>query len=282
VSRGLGPTGVGGAEGTVFDQVAADYDRVRPDYPEELVDAACVRAGLRRGSRVAEVGCGTGKLTAALLARGLDVDAVDPGAAMVAVARDRLAGAAVRFHVVPFEQVELPAGAFGAVFSATAFHWVDPGVSWAKSARLLRPGGALALLTHVGAGTELDEAYLAAWREVLPEAAEWSARDPETLTAGVEERIGDVSKVWSWLTKRDLVSPDATRLFADVQVARVALEHEETVEESLAHTRTTSAYLNLDAGRRARLEELLRAAFARAGGVSRGTTFAILVSARRR
>ncbi len=31
--------------------------------------------------------------------------------------------------------------------SATAFHWIDPEVGWAQAARLLRPGGWLALLT---------------------------------------------------------------------------------------------------------------------------------------
>jgi SAM-dependent methyltransferase len=201
---------------------------------------------------------------------------------MVAVARRRLAGAAVRFHVVPFEEAALPERAFGAVFSATAFHWVDPAVSWARAAHLLRPDGVLALLTHVGAGTELDEEYLAAWREVLPGAAEWSARDPEALRAGIEERRADVSRVWSWLTKRDVARAEAARLFGDVEVASVAIEREETVEASLALTRTTSAYLNLDADRRLRLEQLLRAAFGRAGGVSRSTSLAILVSARRR
>jgi SAM-dependent methyltransferase len=230
---------------------------------------------------VVEVGCGTGKLTAALVERGLDVDAVDPGAGMVAVARTRLGDAPVRFHVVPFEQVELPPGAFGAAFSATAFHWVDPAVSWAKVAALLRPGGVLALFTHVGARTELDDVYLAAWRAVLPEAADWGARDPDMLWTGVEERRADVTRVWSWLTKRDLKNPAAARLFADVRVARVAIEEEETVEESLALTRTTSAYLNLDAERRARLEELLREAFASAGS-RRSTSFATLVTARRR
>jgi SAM-dependent methyltransferase len=265
----------------VFDAIAADYDRVRPSYPPALVDEACARAGLEPGARVVEVGCGTGKLTAALVERGLDVDCVDPGAAMVEVARQRLAGTSARFHVVPFEQVELPPGAFGAVFSATAFHWVDPSVSWPKAAALLRPGGVLALLTHVGARTELDDEYLAAWRAVLPEAAEWGARDPDMLWTGVEERRGDVARVWSWLTKRDVKNPRAARLFADVQVARVAVEEEETAEESIALTRTTSAYLNLDAERRARLEELLRDAFARAGA-RRSTSFATLVTARRR
>ncbi|MDQ3822315.1 MAG: class I SAM-dependent methyltransferase [Actinomycetota bacterium] len=109
--------------GLRFDGIAEDYDRSRPSYPDELVDRACSRAALRPGSKVVEVGCGTGKLTLALVARGLHVEAVDPGSNLVAFARSRLAGSPVRFHVARFEDVELPAGAFDAVFSATAFHW---------------------------------------------------------------------------------------------------------------------------------------------------------------
>ena len=46
--------------GKLFDQVAAEYDRRRPSYPDELVDRACRAAGLTDGDRVLEVGCGTG------------------------------------------------------------------------------------------------------------------------------------------------------------------------------------------------------------------------------
>lgn len=64
---------------------------------------------------------------------------------MVAVARRRLGRAPVRFAVVSFEDFEAD-GAFDLVVSATAFHWVDPEVKFDKTARLLRPGGWLALL----------------------------------------------------------------------------------------------------------------------------------------
>ena len=88
----------------MFDAVAEAYDRERPSYPPELVDAACAIGGLARGSPVLEVGCGTGKLTEALVERGLSVEAVDPGPNMIAFARSRT-GDAARFHVGRFEDV---------------------------------------------------------------------------------------------------------------------------------------------------------------------------------
>ncbi|MGH3993609.1 MAG: hypothetical protein ACRDSN_14250, partial [Pseudonocardiaceae bacterium] len=43
-----------------FEEAPELYDRVRPGYPEELFDDLGRLVGLRPGSRVLEVGCGTG------------------------------------------------------------------------------------------------------------------------------------------------------------------------------------------------------------------------------
>jgi ubiquinone/menaquinone biosynthesis C-methylase UbiE len=270
-----------GARGLLFDRIAEEYDRVRPDYPVELVDRACALAGIRAGSHVVEVGCGTGKLTVALAERGLRVEAVDPGANLVRVAQERLRTPGVRFHVACFEDVDLPSGAFEAVFSATAFHWVDPEVAWVKAARLLRPGGTLALLTHVGGSIlELDAGLLAAWREVLPDAASWYFRDERTLWEGAEARRDNVSAVWAWFEKSHKARREAAELFGNVEIANVRIEHVETAPQLTEHIRTTSSYLGLDAERRERLEERIGAAVANAGGTVRSTSFAILVTAR--
>ena len=183
--------------------VAEEYDRVRSDYPAEIVDAACAIAGLEPGSPVLEIGCGTGKLTEALVERSLHVEAVDPGAGMIEVARRRVDSAAdVNFLVGRFEDVELPAGAFAAAFSATAFHWVDPTIGWAKVADVLRPGGTFALLTYTGF-SPLDKQIHAVWTDVRPESREWTPRDEKTLFDGIEARLGNVSTAWAWLNQRE-------------------------------------------------------------------------------
>src|SRR6185437_6111975 len=71
--------------GKVFDEIAAEYDRHRPAYPDSLIDRACQVAGIGRGDHVLEVGCGSGQLTRALLARGLRVTAVEPGQNLIAL-----------------------------------------------------------------------------------------------------------------------------------------------------------------------------------------------------
>src|SRR3974390_2302616 len=165
--------------GKVFDEIAAEYDRRRPTYPDELVDQACQVAGIGSGDHVLEVGCGTGQLTRGLVARGLHVRALEPGKSLMALARQNLEGAGeVEFLNAQFEDALLPREQFRAVFSASAFHWVDPKVSWQKAADALVCGGTLALVQYFGlAGphSKLDqEAVLGAMRKVAPDiAADW-------------------------------------------------------------------------------------------------------------
>src|SRR2546423_7492818 len=130
--------------GLAFDRVAELYDRARPRHPERLIDAALGDQPVRE---VLEVGCGPGRLTAALVARGLRVEAIEPGANLAAIARRRTPE--VKVHVALFEDLELADASFDALFSATAFHWVDPDIGWTKAARVLLPRGTLALLSYV-------------------------------------------------------------------------------------------------------------------------------------
>ncbi|MGW5000720.1 class I SAM-dependent methyltransferase [Streptomyces hydrogenans] len=140
-----------------FDEDAELYDRTRPGYPTELYDDLAELAGARPGSRVLEVGCGTGQATVPLAERGCRITAVEAGPRMAAVARRNLDGAAgVEIVTADFETWPLPEEAFDVVFAATAFHWIDPAVRAAKAAEALRPGGALAVVRtqHVRGGTE--------------------------------------------------------------------------------------------------------------------------------
>jgi len=276
--------------GHVFDGVAEAYDAVRPGYPPELVDLALARGGLATGARVVEVGCGTGKLTELLAARGLDVDAVDPGPNMIAAARRRVGDAPhVRFHVARFEDVELPADAYAALFSATAFHWVEPAVAWRKAASLLEPHGVLALFMHRGIPDGRTAAADAEFRALLaryvPEVAATLSpdRDLETIRAGVDERRGNASAVWDWLMgeRHELTVDEAAGLFAEVEVEMEVENVERTADELSAHFQTTSLYFSIPAEHRAAFLEEDRALTERYGGALQFAEASILMTAQR-
>jgi ubiquinone/menaquinone biosynthesis C-methylase UbiE len=274
--------------GKVFDDIAAEYDRRRPVYPDELVDQACQVAGIGRGDHVLEIGCGSGQLTCALAARGLHVTALEPGKNLIALARQNLEGAgAVEFVNARFEDVLLPRERFQAVFSASAFHWVDPEVSWQKAADVLVPGGTLALVQYFGLeepDTQLDqEAALDALRKVAPDlASNWPVyRDLDATLAGMERRRSNVSEVWAWLGSYDLEQDEVGRLFGDVQVAVMPERIEHTPSGIAALVRTMSFYARLSPGQRQALEREYEVVYERLGRPIRASTVAVLVTARR-
>ena len=140
-----------------FQDQGEDYDRLRPGYPGAVIDAILIHlpdtdddgtaAGADGGARAVDLGAGTGKLAWALAERGLDVTAVDTSAAMLETARRRGSSApSLTTHLAPAESTGLPEGMAHLVTAAQAWHWFDAPAATIEVARLLAPGGVLALV----------------------------------------------------------------------------------------------------------------------------------------
>ena len=126
-----------------FDAHAEVYDRARPAYPAALWARLSELGLLRPGTRVVELGAGTGQATGPLLRAGASVTAVEPGGALAERLRRRWPAATV--HVGTAESVPLPPAAFDLAVAATAVHWFDLGVVLPKLHRALVPGGRFAV-----------------------------------------------------------------------------------------------------------------------------------------
>jgi len=141
--------------GATFDEVAELYHAVRPRYPSELFDRIRALPGVAPGSRLLELGMGTGIATGVLLDTGFDVTGIEPGTSLAAVAREHL-GHHSRFRVIEtrFEDWKNTDDPFDIVFSATAFHWLDRRTRVRRAAACLRDGGYLAIASyrHVAGG----------------------------------------------------------------------------------------------------------------------------------
>ncbi len=162
---------------------AAAYDAARPRYDARVVRELVERLALAPGAPVLELGAGTGQLSEALLAAGLDLTAVEP----LGPTRDLLAAAigAERVREGRAEQIPLDAGSVDAVFAADSFHWFDEDRAMPEIKRVLRPRGGVAILRMV---PEIDQPWTREFGEILMEnRPEHPAFEGRGAAAALEE-----------------------------------------------------------------------------------------------
>src|SRR4051795_13646375 len=131
-----------------YEQLAPYYDRYTHDFGHEpwlaYVEEISLRHGLR-GSRLLDVGCGTGKSFVPMLARGYDVVACDISPEMVARARAKVPGGDVEVAVADMRQLP-QLGVFDFITCIDdAVNYLTTGdqlrAAFEGFARNLRPGG---------------------------------------------------------------------------------------------------------------------------------------------
>lgn len=244
--------------GRTFDSVAELYERSRPGYPEELFEA------LGAPGRALEIGAGTGQATRGLLARGWNVVALEPGPELARVAR-RETGAEV--VGATFEEWDGD-GPFDLVLAATSWHWLDPAVAYPKAARLLRPGGTLAIV---------------ATEHVLPEpGGDLFFREVEEAydAVGMGDGKGGPATPDA-VPAPDVAAMAASGFFETPEVRRYVSGQRYTAEGYLALLGTYSGHIAATEQQRATLFADIRTRIARRGGTVRKHHLRILQTARR-
>jgi SAM-dependent methyltransferase len=253
------------SRGALFDSVAAHYDRYRPPYPDETINAVVSLSALGPASRLLEVGCGTGQATVQFAARGYSIDCVDPGRNLVACAtRNCSRYPRIRFTVDTFENAALRPRRYDLLFSAHAFHWVSPKVRLKKAAHLLTRGGCLALLYNYPGRPEekpLQKLGLQLEKESRGRLGSW-------------DYMNDIA-LWS----AEIAS---CGLFRDLTVCRHRWFKRYTAEEYVGLFRTYTDFLSLPQELQDRLARRIRTAVKRNGGWVTRPYDCLLIHARAR
>lgn len=163
-----------------FEKVAGQWDNLRTGYFREAVrEAAIAKAYLHPKMIVADVGAGTGFLSAGLAPLVEKVHLLDGSAAMLDVARENLKQFPnLEFHVADSLSLSLPDNSLDAAFANMYLHHCpEPLAAIREMVRMLRPGGRLVITDmdthdHEWLKTEMadvwlgfDRAQIRAWFE---------------------------------------------------------------------------------------------------------------------
>ena len=254
-----------------FDTVAALYHEARPSYPDRLYDELISLARLAPDEdALLEIGCGPGQATIPLARRGFAITAVELGAALAAEARRNLADFPRVIVVNADIETWQPPGvaAFGLVFAATAWHWIDPAVRYLKAWELLRPGGHLALWEAA---------------HVIPDNGDPFFREIQD----VYDEIGEGVPPGTDFPKPDTLADrgaeiEASGLFTDVAIRRFDWEIRYTAEAYIRLLDTFSGHIAMARWQRRRLYgEIRRRLAQRPDGLVRRHWGAVLQVARK-
>ncbi len=141
----------------LFGSDPAAYDSARPGHAERVYEVLVERCGLRPGSKVLEIGPGTGQATRRLLDLGADpLVAIEPDPALADYLRGAV-GNRIEVRIAALEAAELEANEFDLAIAASCFHWIEEDVGLARIAVALRAGGWWAMWwTLFGEGQRKD------------------------------------------------------------------------------------------------------------------------------
>ena len=126
-----------------FTGFGAQYDEVRPSAPDALADLLCPLARCAKPALVVDLGCGTGLSTRYWTTRAEAVIGIDPTEAMRSRA-EAMGGANIRYQQGYSHATGLADECADLVVCAQSLHWMEPGATFAESARILREGGVFA------------------------------------------------------------------------------------------------------------------------------------------
>jgi len=215
-----------------FERAADVYERGRPDYPIAAISHLVRVLSISAGTRVLELGAGTGKFTRSLLPTGAEIIAIEPVEAM----RSKLAGVIPSAQVFDgtAEAIPVPDFSVDAVVAAQAFHWFHGELTLREIHRVLKPCGGLGLVWNL-----------------RDESADWVRK----LTAIIEPHEVSVPYYSSMEWKRPF---DSGKLFSPLEHVRFRHSHAGTPESIVDRVASISFISALPDGARCAVLDQVR------------------------
>lgn len=180
---------------STFNKVAALYNKARPNYPVALFEKLIDIANLLPKAKLIEIGPGTGQATKPLADKGFEITAIELGKDLADVARHELKNYPnVTVMTGSFEDIDLPDYSFDLVYAATAFHWIKPEIRYAKSHKLLKPSGHLAIIHTNHVSDEQGDLFFKSSQPVYEKYYVHDGKDKPTLPAPPDAQPTELDK----------------------------------------------------------------------------------------
>ena len=234
-----------------FDNVAADYESIRPAYHPAIFEDILRYQPLIAESNVLEIGMGTGSATKPFLDTGCHLVGIEPGKNLAELAIKKY-GENRKFTACTqtLQEYAGPNDHFDLIYAATAFHWIPEEYGYKRVYELLKKGGAFARFRY-HAGPDKGRAELTKQIQALyPE----SMRRTKTLEFGEADakRIADIAKNYG---------------FSDIEYHLYQTTKDFTAEEYIKLLQTYPDHMKLPESQRNALFNGIHDAIERNGGV---------------
>lgn len=239
----------------VFQDIIADYAAARPGYPDELFRDIVAFSGLTPQADVLEIGAGPGQASEFFADRDYAITALEISDRQVAYLKNKFSRAkSFRCVCAPFEEYVCEDASFDLIFSATAFHWIQPEVGYPKAFRLLKENGVVAVFWHMASivepKSELQRQIRAVYRRHAPQLDDYLT---ETEAEELHQRR------FAEIRTRDIFHPPVSKVYR--------WQDEYTAERCLQLMNSYSDFHSIDHAKRAVILKETAALIELAGGV---------------
>lgn len=238
-----------------FNDVAEQYEKYRPTYPDDLIQNIIVYSGLLYHDQILEIGCGTGQATSSFVLEGFNnITCIELGENLANFTKDKFKDVeGLNVINTSFEEWNIIPNYFKLAISGTAFHFIEPSFGYKKVYESLQPGGSTGFFwtVHVPQYDELFSEIRRSYQKYAPHLDDSKGRTPEEI-----------------ITERKKITAD-TNLFYDLDVKEYLWYQEYSADDYVELLNTNSRHRLLDEENRSNLFREIKDAIQSHGGLLR-------------